>query len=161
MEKLGNVRTMAWGSVLCMTFVVSLIIPAIKSEDLANENFFLSKAFVYPLMLIASIATGVGEGIAHPAASKYITDCTTEDTKGFYFAFFWSFYMGSQVFGNLLAAYVLGYFDQRIYVIIISVVGTLATSLLFFMKSPLVKTSLFNLASRLSLAQVTEQQQQP
>ena len=83
MEKLGNVRTMAWGSVLCMTFVVSLIIPAIKSEDLANENFFLSKAFVYPLMLIASIATGVGEGIAHPAASKYITDCTTEDTKGF------------------------------------------------------------------------------
>jgi MFS family permease len=157
MEKLGNVKTMAWGSVLCMAFVVSLIIPAIKSEDLTNENFFLSKAFVYPLMLFASIATGVGEGIAHPAASKYITDCTTEDTKGFYFAFFWSFYMGSQVFGNLLAAYVLGYFDQRIYVIIISVVGTLATSLLFFMKSPLIKTSLHNLASRLSLVQATEQ----
>jgi hypothetical protein len=34
MEKLGNVRSMAWGSVLCLTFVVSLIIPAIKSENL-------------------------------------------------------------------------------------------------------------------------------
>lgn len=141
---------MAWGSVLCMAFVVSLIIPAIKSEDLGNDNFFLSPGFVYPLMLFASIATGVGEGIAHPAASKYITDCTTEETKGFYFAFFWSFYMGSQVFGNLLAAYVLGNFDQRIYVIIITAVGTLATAMLFFMKSPFVQTSLYNLASRLS-----------
>jgi len=69
---------MAWGSVLCMTFVVSLIIPAMKSEDMTSESFLLSKGFVYPLMLFASIATGVGEGIAHPAASKYITDCTTE-----------------------------------------------------------------------------------
>jgi MFS family permease len=156
MEKLGNVKTMAWGSVLCLAFVISLIIPAIKSEDLTNDNFFLSKSFVYPLMLGASIATGVGEGMAQPAASKYITDCTTEDTKGFYFAFFWSFYMGSQVLGNLLAAYVLGYFDQRLYVIIISAIGALATALLFFMKNPFVQTSLHNLASRLSIMPTEE-----
>jgi hypothetical protein len=64
MEKLGNVKSMAWGSVLCLTFVISLIVPAIKSEDPESENFFLSKAFVFPLMLLTSIATGVGEGIA-------------------------------------------------------------------------------------------------
>lgn len=111
MEKLGNVRSMALGSVLCLVFVVSLMVPAIKSENLSSDNFFLSREFVYPLMILTSIATGMGEGLAHPGAGKFITDCTTEETKGFYFAFFWSFYMGSQVFGNLIAAFVLGNFD--------------------------------------------------
>ena len=111
MEKIGNVKSIAWGSVLCILFVASLIVPAIKSENLENDTFFLSKSFVFPLMLLTSTLTGVGEGLAHPAASKYITDCTTEEIKGFYYAFFWSFYMGSQVFGNLLAGLVLGNFD--------------------------------------------------
>ena len=95
MEKLGNVRSMAWGSVLCLVFVVSLLFPAIKSENPENDSFFISNGFVYPLMILTSIATGLGEGIAQPAAGKYISDCTTEETKGFYFAFFWAFYMGS------------------------------------------------------------------
>lgn len=34
MEKLGNVKSMAYGSLLCLTFVISLIVPAIKSEAL-------------------------------------------------------------------------------------------------------------------------------
>ena len=95
MEKIGNVKSMAWGSVLCLTFVVSLILPAFKSEDLESQSFFLTDSFVYPVMILMSISTGMGEGFAHPAAGKYITDCTTEETKGFYFALFWSLYMGS------------------------------------------------------------------
>jgi phosphotransferase system glucose/maltose/N-acetylglucosamine-specific IIC component len=61
------------------------------------------------------------------------------------------------VLGNLLAAYVLGYFDQRLYVIIISAIGALATALLFFMKNPFVQTSLHNLASRLSMMPIEAQ----
>ena len=76
MEKLGNVKTVAWGSVLCIVFVASLIIPAIKSEDLESTNFFLSKSFVYPFMLITSSLTGFGEGMAHPGASKKYTHLT-------------------------------------------------------------------------------------
>lgn len=95
MEKLGNVRSMAVGSLLCLVFVVSLIFPAIKSENPMSESFFVQDTFVYPVMILTSIATGIGEGIAQPAAGKYISDCTTEETKGFYFAFFWAFYMGS------------------------------------------------------------------
>ena len=87
-------------------------------------------------MLGTSIATGIGEGIAQPAAGKYISDCTTEETKGFYYAFFWSFYMGSQVFGNLIAAFILGNFDQRYFVMVITFIGVCSTTLIFFMKSP-------------------------
>ena len=134
MEKLGNIKTIAWGSVLCILFVASLILPAIKSENLESDNVFLSANFVYPFMLLTSSLTGFGEGMAHPAASKYISECCTEQTKGFYFAFFWSFYMGSNFFGNLLAAFVLGSFDQKLYVIIITSLGSLACIMLFFMK---------------------------
>lgn len=154
MEKLGNVKTVAWGSVLCILFVASLIIPAIKSENLESDSFFLSANFVYPFMLITSSLTGFGEGMAHPGASKYITDCTTEETKGFYYAFFWSFYMGSQVFGNLLAAFVLGSFDQRFYVIIITSIGSLACVMLFFMKAPIVQASERMITSQISARSV-------
>ena len=136
MEKLGNVKSMALGSFLCMIFVVSLLVPAFKSEDLTSDNFFLSDKFVYPLMIFTSIATGVGEGFTQPSAGKFIADCTTEETKGFYFAFFWAFYMGSQVFGNLIAAYLLGNFDQRYYVIIITAIGLLSSVIMMFMKQP-------------------------
>jgi hypothetical protein len=64
MEKLGNVKSMALGAFLCMIFVVSLIAPAIKSEDPTSDNFFVSEKFVYPMMIATSIATGVGEGFA-------------------------------------------------------------------------------------------------
>ena len=49
-------------------------------------------------------------GIVQPSSGNYIAECATEETKGFYFAFFWAFYMGSQIFGNLIAAFVLGNF---------------------------------------------------
>lgn len=150
MEKISNIKSMAWGSALCLVFVVSLMFPAIKSENPNSDNFFISDKFVYPLMIFTSIATGVGEGLAQPGAGKYISDCTTEETKGFYFAFFWSFYMGSQVFGNLIAAYVLGNFDQRYYVIIITGIGVCSSAILFFMKSPRVNESMRMIASSIS-----------
>jgi len=45
------------------------------------------------------------------AEGKYISECATETTKGFYFSYFWMFYMLSQVFGNLIAALILGEMD--------------------------------------------------
>jgi MFS family permease len=111
MEKIGDIKSMAYSSCICLPFLACLIFPALKSENLNSNNFFLSKGFVFPVILITSLANGFGEGIAQPASGKFIADCATENTKGFYFAFFWSFYMGSQVFGNLIAAFVLGDLD--------------------------------------------------
>ncbi len=55
-----------------------------------------------------SMINGLAMGIVQPAEGTYVASCTTEHTKGFFFAFFWAFYMGSQVIGNLVAALVLG-----------------------------------------------------
>lgn len=48
--------------------------------------------------------------------------------------------MGSQVFGNLIAAFVLGEFPQIYYVLIMFVVGLLSCFLLFFLIDPVKDT---------------------
>ena len=95
MEKIGCVKTMTIGSWMTVPFIISLIFPALKSKYSDSDNFFLAKGFVYPIMIITSMILGYGAGISQPGSGKYISDCATEKTKGFYFAFFWSFYMGS------------------------------------------------------------------
>jgi phosphate transport system ATP-binding protein len=58
-------------------------------------GFFLSDGFVYPVIILTTFINGFGQGIAQPASGKFISDCATEKSKGFFFAYFWAFYMGS------------------------------------------------------------------
>ena len=54
---------MAYGSILCIPFILSLIAPALKSDDMESSNFFFSIGFVYTTTLIFSIVNGLGQGI--------------------------------------------------------------------------------------------------
>lgn len=65
--------------------------------------------------------------------------------------------MGSQVFGNLLAAFVLGSMDQMYYVIIITSIGSVACVMLFFMKAPIVQASERMITSQISAKSVKPQ----
>ena len=58
--KLGDRRCMAYGSLLCVPFIISLILPALKSEYQDSENFFFSNGFVYFSILLCSLANGTG-----------------------------------------------------------------------------------------------------
>ncbi len=138
-KKIGDARSMAYSSCLCIPFIICLILPALKSENLDDQRWVFSNGFVYTIILITSFSNGFGEGIAQPASGKYIADCATEKTKGFFFAFFWAFYMGSQVFGNLIAAFVLGELDQKYYVLVMAIIGIAAGFLLFFLKEPIIQ----------------------
>jgi hypothetical protein len=59
-EKIGDIRSMAYSSLLNIPFMILLIFPALKSEDLGSDNFFLSYGFVYTVILLASILNGFG-----------------------------------------------------------------------------------------------------
>ena len=111
MMKIGSRKSMAYYSLLCIPFLVCLFLPAMKSEHNMSKAFYLEESFVFTTVLLTSILNGFGIGVNQPAAGNYISDCASEKTKGFYFAFFWSFFMGSQIVGNLIGAYVLGSFD--------------------------------------------------
>jgi MFS family permease len=129
---------MAWASLFSIPFIVSLILPAYKSIYMGSTSFWLQDSFVYPVIYVTSLLNGLGEGVSQPASGTYISDCAIEENKGFYFAFFWAFYMGSQVFGNLIAAFVLGNLDQRYYVVVMTGLTLLGCFLFFFLKKPLV-----------------------
>lgn len=130
---------MAYSSLLSIPFVISLLLPAYKSLDLTSDSFWLSNGFVYTIILIMSMINGLGEGVNQPASGTYISDCATEHNKGFYFAMFWAFYMGSQVFGNLIAAFVLGNLDQRYYVAIMTGLTIVSCGMMFFLKKPVIQ----------------------
>jgi len=46
--------------------------------------------------------------------------------------------MGSQIFGNLIAAFVLGNLDQRYYVLIMTGLTFIACFMFFFLKNPVI-----------------------
>jgi hypothetical protein len=91
---------------------------------------------VYVIIILFSLLNGMGEGMAQTSQGKYIADCATENNKGFFFSFFWACYMGSQVFGNLISAFVLGDVSQVYFVIIMIVFTVLSSILFFFLKEP-------------------------
>ena len=129
---------MAWASLFAIPFIVSLLLPAYKSIYMNSTSFWLQDSFVYPVIYVTSLLNGLGEGVSQPASGTYISDCAIEENKGFYFAFFWAFYMGSQVFGNLIAALVLGNLDQRYYVIVMTSLTVVGSFFFFFLKKPVV-----------------------
>jgi len=129
---------MAWASLFAIPFIVSLLLPAYKSIYTNSTSFWLQDSFVYPVIYATSLLNGLGEGVSQPASGTYISDCAIEENKGFYFAFFWAFYMGSQVFGNLIAALVLGNLDQRYYVIVMTALTVVGSFFFFFLKKPVV-----------------------
>ena len=73
---------------------------------------------------------GFGDAVQWVAQGKYISDCATEKTKGFYFSYFWTYYMSSQVFGNLIAAFVLKYFKQSTFYLVMAAISS--SSLIIF-----------------------------
>ena len=95
MQRIGDIKSMAYSSLLSMPFIIALVVPSIAYYYPASTNFFFSYGFVCTLTVVTSFFNGFGEGIAQPASGKFISDCATERTKGFFFAYFWSFYMGS------------------------------------------------------------------
>jgi MFS family permease len=138
-SKYGDSKTMMWSSLFAIPFIVSLLLPAYRSLDLYSDAWYFQNSFVYTMILITSLLNGLGEGVSQPASGTYISDCAIEQNKGFYFALFWSFYMGSQVFGNLIAAFVLGNIDQQYYVLIMTGMCILGIILFFFLKPPIVQ----------------------
>jgi hypothetical protein len=109
--KMGAAKSMSRFALMNLPFIFCLLIPAIKSDNMDSNSVLLSDGFVYTIVLITSSMNGFAMGMVQPASGNYISECATERTKGFYFAFFQAFYMGSQIFGNIIAAFVLGNFD--------------------------------------------------
>ena len=63
MAKIGDIKTMFLGSFISIFFIASLLIPAYKSMDINNNNWYFSSAFVYVVILVLSLINGYGQAI--------------------------------------------------------------------------------------------------
>ena len=109
-NKLGSKASLFIGG-LCYSFWVLCFLPAALYKDHehdANPIFLLNKTFIYFLSIFSAAINGFGAGILWVAQGNYVAECATDANKGFFFAYFWSFFMASQIIGNLIAALILG-----------------------------------------------------
>ena len=67
MEKIGDIKTMAWGAMVCLPYIASLLLPAYKSNDLSSTAWYFSSVFVYIIIIFFSLFNGLGEGMAQTA----------------------------------------------------------------------------------------------
>jgi MFS family permease len=132
---------MVIGGLWNATWIIQFIIPSMRNRDiLMGENvsslWYFSDSFYYTLNMVISIISGFLSTILWVAEGKYITECATEETKGFYFSYFWAFYMASQCIGNLIAGIIIGSLNQVIYFYIMSGLSILASISFAFLGSP-------------------------
>ena len=119
-----------------LPFIISLLLPALKT--LNPENFVFSYGFVGTLTGLVSLLNGVGQGMSQPASGNYVSDCANERVKGFYFAFFWAFYMGSQTIGMIIAAFTLSKLEPYTFPLIMIVILSFGILFLLLLKKPII-----------------------
>jgi hypothetical protein len=107
MAKLGVKQCMAIGAIFDAVWIICQIIPLRKSLNPGSDSLFLSDGFIYLTAMMSAVFDGLGNAIQWVAQGKYIADCATEKTKGFFFSYFWAYYMASQIVGNFIAALVI------------------------------------------------------
>ena len=104
-NKCGERLSMFAGA-LCYTFYIASFILAATPTQYPDTS--MSKTLISVVILIAAAINGFGASILWVAQGKYISMCASNENKGSYNGIFWAFFMSSQVFGNLMGAFVLG-----------------------------------------------------
>lgn len=60
-KRLGDKRSMGFGALLCVPWIASFIIPALKKEYYPDSEIVLfQKWFIYVVMLVGSFCNGFG-----------------------------------------------------------------------------------------------------
>lgn len=87
-------------------------------------------------MILGSIIGGFGQGWLWTAQGEYVSLCAKEETKGFYFGFFWAIYMSSQITGNGIGGYMITSTSGPNFFLAMFGIMTSAVIGFFFVKLP-------------------------
>ena len=59
-HKFGDVKSMSVASFLSIPFIVIMLIPAMKSDDMQSTLLIYSEKFVFPVIIFSSFLNGMG-----------------------------------------------------------------------------------------------------
>ena len=127
---------MALGSLVNTPWILAFALCGFKKSNPQINEFYTDATFISLLIILLSVLNGFGQAIQWVGQGKYISDCATEDTKGFFFGYFWIFYMASQIVGSLVAALTLNSMRQEHLFIILGVISFVSSLSFFFMRKP-------------------------
>ena len=131
LNKIGEVKCMAVGSFVNTPWILSF---ALCSLD--HGGILMNKQVITAVILLLSMLNGIGQAIQWVGQGKYMSDCATDTTKGFFMSYFWAFYMSSPIFGNLIAAYCIRRMSQAMLFVVMAVISLVAAVSALFLRQP-------------------------
>ena len=140
MRSVGEVNTMAFGSLIGTPFILSNLTWHLKELNVEDpsqpeEKFIYEEWFINFATVIFYVCNGISEGITVPALLKYNADASPLCMKGFLFGFNWGFYHLAHIIGTLAGYLFFGHlsiFEYLPYLWILTLFG----SFLFFLATP-------------------------
>ena len=81
----------------CYSFwILCFLLPSFYSEYEGDEKpWILNKTLIETLLIVTGAINGAGAGILWVAQGKFLAECATDENKGFFNSYFWSFFMSS------------------------------------------------------------------
>lgn len=140
-KKLGWKKSLLLGGLGQFLFVFLSVFPVwaneINQENPDEKSTLRSNGVVETVLIFGVFFSGVGAALLWVAQGEYFSLCMTEESKGFYFGFFWSIYQSSQIFGNLFGAVLLKALSDMVgFFIIMSIIALLASISFLFIRKP-------------------------
>lgn len=146
-KQLGLKKSLFLGGIGHFVFIFLSMFPAWNSECAQKDNqpsgceneFLRNEALIRIVLIICAIINGIGAALLWVAQGEYFALCMTEETKGFYYGFFWSIYQSSQIFGNLAGAVILHQnHDKTFFFLIMSLLALFASCTFIFTQRPFI-----------------------
>jgi len=124
--KFGSKNSIIVGAICYMLWVACGIIPIANTSP--SQSF---KSFVFALFIFSGLINGFGASIIWVGQGNYVTDASENDSvKSRNFGAFWGIFMGSQIFGNLIAAFLIGNIGLLTFFISVSLIACVGIALL-------------------------------
>ena len=101
-HSLGIKRSLFIGGLCYSLRIAAFLLPALYVSHPEMDRVKIEVAIV-----LSAVVNGWGSGILWVAQGKYVAECATDKSKGFFFSYFFAIFMLSQIVGNLIAAFVL------------------------------------------------------
>jgi hypothetical protein len=93
--------------------ILFFLLPAYFKTE--SHSWLTSPTSITVLIIVTAMLNGFGAGILWVAQGEYLSLCASEETKGFYFSYFFVIFMISQIIGNLVAGFVIRLSGQPTY----------------------------------------------
>jgi MFS family permease len=87
-KKLGAKFSLFWGSTCYSFWIFCFLLPSYYTENKDSGSFLFNRTFIIIFTLFSSAVAGFGGGLLWVAQGNYMSECATDNNKGFFFGLF-------------------------------------------------------------------------